>query len=387
MHRTALVWDDDLARYRFVPGHPLNPRRLELTVALLRELGLVGGPDQPVLPPRAATDEELLLVHTPDFLDAVRRASRPGASREPGLARYGLGTGDVPIVEGMHAMGRGIVGSTLAAATAVMGGAVTRAWSIAGGLHHAMPRLASGFCVYNDVAVAIRWIRRTHGARVLYVDYDAHHADGVQRIFYDDPDVLTVSFHESGRYLYPGTGYIHELGEGDGYGYSVNVPLEPYTVDASVLAAFESIVPELAGAFRPDVLVLQTGCDAHAWDPLTHLQCTTGLFERLVGVVSAVADEHCGGRIVATGGGGYAIHTVVPRAWTLTWAALAGLDAGDTVPPAWLEDVAGEAASVPVSLRDPPGTVPDGPATAEAARENERTVRSLEKLVFQHLTR
>lgn len=385
MQRTALIWADALAHYRFVPGHPLNPRRLELTVSLINALGLAGDDARPILPPRDATDEDLHLVHDAEYLVAVKRASRPGARPDPGLAHYGLGTADVPIVEDMHVMGRGIVGATLAAAAAVMDGTVSRALSLAGGLHHAMPAKASGFCVYNDLAVAIRWIRQEYGARVMYIDYDAHHGDGVQAVFYDDPDVLTVSFHESGLYLFPATGFVEELGEGDGFGFSVNVPLEARTGNASLLAAFADLVPELAAAFRPDVIVLQTGCDAHAWDPLTHLQCTTTLFPRLVGIVEEVADAHCGGRIIATGGGGYAIYTVVPRAWTLTWAALAGVDAPDEVPAAWLAEAEAEAGTpLPRTLRDPAGTV--APEPESVATTNDRTVRSLRRKVFQHLT-
>lgn len=383
--RTALIWSDALARYRFVRGHPLNPRRLELTVSLIRSLGLIGGEQRPVLPPREASDEELLLVHDQEYITAVMRASRPGARTDAGLVHYGLGTGDVPIVEGMHAMGRGIVGSTLAAAAAVMGGRATRALSLAGGLHHAMRDRASGFCVYNDLAVAIRWMQREYGARIMYIDYDAHHGDGVQAVFYDDPGVLTVSYHESGLYLFPATGFVEELGEGDGYGFSVNVPLDARTGDASFHDAFASLVPDLADAFRPDVIVLQTGCDAHTWDPLTHLRCTTPLFEKLVKLVCQIADAHCEGRIVASGGGGYAIHSVVPRAWTLTWATLAGVSAPDGIPAAWLDEAEREAGvQLPGALRDPPGTAATEPA--HVAARNDRTVRSARRKVLQHLT-
>src|SRR5687768_4662141 len=277
---TALVWDAALSSYSFGPDHPLNPRRLELTLSLIRSIGLLDR-DVPVLVPRAASDEDLARVHAPEYIAAVKRMSQPGARVSEGL-RWGLGTGDVPIVSGMHDASALVAGATLTAAEAVMTGRVKRAFSIAGGLHHAKRAEASGFCVYSDLAVGIEYIRRVHGARVMYIDYDAHHGDGVQDIFYEDPDVLTVSFHESGAYLFPGTGFIDEVGEGDGYGYSVNVPLEPHTGDESFRACFLELVPALAEAFRPDVIVLQNGCDAHALDPLTHLRCTTPLFEELV---------------------------------------------------------------------------------------------------------
>lgn len=386
MPETALIWDDALAAYGFGPEHPLNPRRLELTVSLIRRLGLVGSDARPVIAPRPATHAELTAAHAPAYVDAVRRLSEPGADAREGVA-WGLGTEDTPVVPGMHDAAALVAGATLVAAERVMGGGVRRAFSPAGGLHHAGTRRASGFCVYSDLAVAIRWVRQAHGARVMYIDYDAHHGDGVQEIFYADPEVLTVSFHESGTFLFPGTGFVDELGVGEGYGRSVNVPLDPHTEDESWLEAFTELVPRLADAFRPDVIVLQNGCDGHALDPLTHLRATTGLFERLVRVVCDVADAHCAGRIIATGGGGYAAHAVVPRAWTLVWAALCGVDAPDPIPADWLEPVRAESAMpVPGTLRDPPGLVPPGPGRAEAEANNRRTVDAVRRSALPLLT-
>ncbi len=381
----ALVWSDEMAGYRFRPGHPLDPLRMELTIDLIRAMSLVGVPNRPLVAPRPATDDDLLTVHLPDYVDAVRRVSKdPHAlvSRH-----FGLGTDDVPIVENMHEMSRAVVGSTLTASALVASGEATRAMGLAGGLHHAHAAAASGFCVYNDLAVAIRWLQREHGMRVLYIDYDAHHGDGVQDIFYDDPDVMTVSFHESGLYLFPSTGFVDELGEGDGHGACANVPLEAQTEDASLLAAFDALLPEVAGAFEPDIIVVQTGCDAHYLDPLTHLRCTTTLYEELMRRVVFLADRHCGGRIVATGGGGYAIREVVPRAWALTWAALCGEEAPDTIPVEWLER-AQRGAQEPLSptLRDPPGAVPAAPRREEVERANELTVRGLKRRLMPLMT-
>lgn len=381
----ALVWSDELARYRFRPGHPLDPRRLELTVSLIRDLGLAGDGTHPIIAPRDATDDELLTVHAPDYIAAVQLVSRQPAARvDP---RFGLGTEDVPIVEDMHRMARAVVGSTLTAAELVASGQARRAFALAGGLHHAHAAAASGFCVYNDLAVAIRWLQQAHGLKVLYIDYDAHHGDGVQSIFYEDPNVLTVSIHESGLYLFPASGFIDEIGVGDGHGYSANIPLEAQTEDDSFLASFDALVPDLAEAFEPDVIVLQTGCDAHAHDPLTHLRCTTRLFEALARRVTRLAEQYCQGRIVATGGGGYAIHEVVPRAWALTWAALCDEDPGDELPPEWLAMVEGEtAARVPGTLRDPPGYVPPTPRRAEIERANDLTVRGLKRRLMPLVT-
>jgi acetoin utilization protein AcuC len=374
VYRTALIWDDTLTAYRFNPDHPLNPRRLGLTLDLIRQLGLIDGGLHRMEPPRVATDDEILAAHSEDFVDTVRRATSGSASRAA-LQTFGLGSADVPIIPRMHESAAHVMGATLRAAELVMGGEVQRAFSIAGGLHHARRAEAAGFCVYNDLAIAIRWMQREHAARVLYIDIDAHHGDGVQWIFYDDPDVLTLSLHESGAFLFPGTGFIDELGDGDGYGYSVNVPFDPHTDDPSFLAAVNELVPALADAFAPDVIVLQAGCDAHLLDPLTHMRCSTTLYEQLTRTVCDTADRVCHGRVIATGGGGYAIHAVVPRAWALVWATLCGTEAPDAMPGAWLESVARETdASLPHTLRDAADAFPRSPLSREAEITNRRTV-------------
>jgi acetoin utilization protein AcuC len=373
VYSTAIVWDDALAAYRFNADHPLNPRRLGLTLELIRALDLIDGDRHRMVAPRVATDAEILAAHDADFVDTVRRATAGATSGA--LQTFGLGSADVPVIPQMHDSAAHVMGATLRAAELVMSGEVQRAFSIAGGLHHARRAEAAGFCVYNDLAVAIRWMQREHAARVMYIDIDAHHGDGVQWIFYDDPDVLTFSIHESGAFLFPGTGFIDEAGEGDGYGYSVNVPLDPHTDDASFLHAVKELVPPLAEAFGPDVIVLQAGCDAHVLDPLTHLRCTTGIYAEATRIISDVADRLCGGRIVATGGGGYAIHSVVPRAWTLVWAALCGVDPGDDVPAAWLRAAEAEAgAALPRTLLDEPDAFARSSHSIVAETTNRRTV-------------
>jgi acetoin utilization protein AcuC len=375
---SALIWDPSVTGYKFRPDHPFNPKRLELTVSLIEALGLVGGRDARVVAPRPATDAELLAVHGRAYLDAVRRFGEGGDRSDAG--RWGLGTDDTPVFPGMHEVTRLVAGGTIRAAELVMGGEVRRAFSVAGGLHHAHRDRASGFCVYSDLAAAIAWIRREHGGKVLYIDYDAHHGDGVQGIFYDDPDVLTLSLHESGRYLFPGTGFVDELGDGDGYGYSLNVPLEPFTEDGSWLDIHRKLIPEVMEAFRPDVVVLQSGCDGHSLDPLTHLRATTRLAEETTRIVCEAADALCGGRVIATGGGGYAVWEVVPRAWTLVWGALSGQEVPNRIPYEWLERWQGEA---PVLLKE---TVRDAdedhrpvPRRAEIEAANRRTLESLRR--------
>jgi acetoin utilization protein AcuC len=374
----ALIWDPGFTFYRFRPDHPFNPKRLELSISLIEQLGLVNERN-PMLAPRPATEEELLRVHSREYVDAVRRLSAgPPDPRE--AQRWGLGTDDTPVFPGMHEVTSLVTGASLVAAELVMEGRARRAFNIAGGLHHAHRDRASGFCIYSDLAVAIAWIRERYDARVLYIDYDAHHGDGVQGIFYDDPGVLTFSIHESGQYLFPGTGFIDEMGSGEGYGYSLNLPLEPFTEDDSWLRLYAELLPEIAAAFRPDVIVLQNGCDGHVLDPLTHLRGTTRLYEESVRITNEVADAYCGGRVVATGGGGYAIWRVVPRAWALVWAGLGGQVVPDVVPHAWLERWQGESPELlPGAMRDAPDTFSVVPRRAEIEARNEQTARSLRR--------
>src|SRR5205814_5260075 len=246
------------------------------------------------LPLRAATNEELELVHTADYIAAVKRLSIPEAAinqqerleRNELALRYGFGEGDTPALPGMHEAAARIAGGTLAALSAVMGlpeGGTfpsederpLHVFHPAGGWHHAWAERASGFCIYNDISVAIAHVLRSCEAKVLYIDFDVHHGDGVQRSFYDEPRVMTVSLHETGRYLFPGTGDILELGRGLGRGYSVNLPLAPFTEDDSYIEVMNALLPPLVMSFAPDVIISQHGCDTHAWDPLTHLELTT----------------------------------------------------------------------------------------------------------------
>jgi acetoin utilization protein AcuC len=376
--KAALVWDPAFARYKFRPDHPFNPKRLELTVSLMEEMGVIDPVEHRVVMPREATEQELLRVHSAEFIAAVKAMSVPGARAIE--TKWGLGTDDTPIFPGIHEAASTVVGGTIMAAQLVMSGEVERAFAIAGGLHHAHRDRASGFCVYSDLAAAIAWIRETHGSRVLYIDQDAHHGDGVQGIFYDDPDVLTFSMHESGRYLFPGTGFTDELGEGDGYGYSLNVPVEPQTQDDSWLGIYRDLLTEVAEAFLPDVIILQSGCDAHVLDPLTHLRCTTRLYEEMTRITGEVADRFCGGRIVATGGGGYAVWTVVPRAWTLVWAALTQQTPGNEVPRSWIERWQGESPCLlPERLRDAADAYPEVPRRAEIEAMNRRAFETLRR--------
>jgi acetoin utilization protein AcuC len=332
-------------RYKFNESHPFNPKRLTLAIDLLRRMGALN--DAQIAVPEPASDEQLLRIHRADYVRIVRALSVP----EPAQAdlddagQYGLDTEDTPCFPGMHDAAALIVGGSLLAAELVMSGKAGHAYHMAGGLHHALPGRGSGFCVYNDAAAAIAHIRKHWGARVMYIDTDVHHGDGVQWMFYADPDVMTYSIHETGKYLFPGTGFVHERGEGEGYGRSVNMPVEPYTEDASWLECFRDTVRRAAESFKPDVIVSQHGCDAHAYDPLSHIHCSMSIYAEMPAVIHELAHQYADGRWIAVGGGGYDIWRVVPRAWSLVWlemtdhpAAAAAREGGDggRLPEDWI---------------------------------------------------
>ncbi len=335
-----VAWDDRLTGYDFGPGHPLAPVRVELTIELARAFGVLDAPGVTVAAPAPATDGEIALVHDRRYIEAVRQASGPDPG--PVAGRFGLGTDDDPIFPGMHDASALVAGATLAAARAVWSGAASHGVNIAGGLHHAMRGHASGFCVYNDPAIAIAWLLSQGAERIGYVDIDVHHGDGVQAAFWDDPRVLTISLHEHPATLFPGTGRPAETGAPGAEGYAVNVALPAGTRDAGWLRAFHAVVPPLLRAFRPQVLVSQHGCDTHWMDPLANLALTIDAQRAAHAAIHRLAHEVAGGRWLLTGGGGYELVQVVPRTWAHLLAEAAGrpLDPGLPTPPGWRDYVA-----------------------------------------------
>jgi acetoin utilization protein AcuC len=374
--RAAIVHDLALEDYGFGGVHPFNPLRVRLALELCETSGLLK--DYPFVSPEPATDEDLTTVHNLTYVRMVQKAGRSAAALSD-LLPYGIGTPDNPVFPDMHEACARVVGGVLAACRLVMGGDAAHAMCISGGLHHALRSSASGFCVYNDAGVAIARLKEEHpGIRIAYVDTDAHHGDGVQWMFYSDPDVLTVSMHESGRYLFPGTGGVEERGRDGGIGYSVNVPLEPYTDDGSWISCFEAVVPEVLRAFEPDLILTQNGCDGHALDPLTHLSATTRLYEHLPRRMHDLAHELCGGRWVATGGGGYDIWRVVPRVWTALWAAVSHQETPEDMPGGWLSKWERESpVTLPALMRDDPEDYPQKSRAQTIAGRNERTVEEV----------
>jgi len=318
--KTAFIYSDDFARFDYGPGHPLKPFRLKLTYELIRAYGLLSLPDLRVVEAEPAEEEDLLLYHTRDYLDVLKAAN--SGIEMPGAERYGIGPGDNPVFKGVYDWSKLVTGASLQAAELVDSNEVAIAFNISGGLHHALASRASGFCYINDPVIVISSLLKK-GRRVAYIDIDAHHGDGVQEAFYGADKVLTISLHESGRYLFPGTGFEGETGEGEGKGCSVNIPLPPFADDELFVYAFTEVVPLLIERFRPDIVVSQLGVDSFRTDPLAHLNYTTNGFCEVVGKIKELSP-----RWIALGGGGYEI-TNVARAWTLAWAIMNNVAAPD----------------------------------------------------------
>ena len=334
----TVVFDPSLTEYDFGPAHPMSPVRVDLTMRLAEELGVVGGGRLLRVAAPIASDDVIATVHDPGLIDAVVKAgSTPGSYFE----RRGLGTDDNPVFPGMHQAAAHIVGASVEAFRQVWSGDSLHSVNITGGLHHAMRDRASGFCIYNDIAIGIQHLLDQGAQRIAYVDVDVHHGDGVERIFWNDPRVLTISLHETGQMLFPGTGFPRDLGGPDAEGSAVNVALPPGTGDGGWLRAFHAVVPPLVREFRPDVLVTQHGCDSHVEDPLAHLMLTVDGQRAAYLALHDLAHEVCEGKWVATGGGGYALVEVVPRAWTHLLAIAGGhpLDPDTDTPGGWREHV------------------------------------------------
>jgi acetoin utilization protein AcuC len=359
-------WDERLTSYDFGPEHPLAPIRVKLTIELARALEVLARPGVVVEAAPAATDAELELIHAASYIAVVKAAGGDADAPRPDAAtllRHGLGTPDDPVFNGMHAASALVAGATLGAARAVWSGSAEHAASIGGGLHHAMRENASGFCIYNDPAIAIAWLLAQGVERIGYVDIDVHHGDGVQAAFWDDPRVLTISMHEHPATLFPGTGRASETGGPSAEGGAVNVALPAGTRDAGWLRALHAVVPPLLAEFRPQILVTQHGCDTHWSDPLANLEITIDAQRAAHALLHRLAHETAGGRWLLTGGGGYQLVQVVPRTWTHLLAEATGnpIDPATPTPGTWREYVGW------VSAESPPELMTEGASTEFAS--------------------
>lgn len=376
--KAAFIYSDALLNYHFNPEHPFNQKRVVLTKELLEATNQLN-PNE-IVDPRMATDDELALFHDRAYIEALKKASTGHLSENEGL-EYGIGTEDTPMFKGMHEASSYLVGGSLTAVDSVLEGDFYHALNVGGGLHHGFNRRASGFCIYNDGAVAIKYIREKYDLKVLYVDTDAHHGDGVQWAFYDDPNVCTFSIHETGRYLFPGTGNVNERGIKEGHGYSFNLPIDAFTENESFLQGYEAAFREIAAFFKPDVIVTQNGADAHCYDPLTHLCATMDIYERIPELAHELAHHYCNGKWIALGGGGYDIWRVVPRAWAQVWNVMkTGKPASGPIPNSWIEKWQKESpVTLPGRWQDNSNIVPTIPRKADITEKNEKVLQNLLK--------
>ncbi len=364
----AFVYDDRMTGHVLSDTHPMKPVRLRYTHDLLSAYGAFASDNSRIVAPRDATESELRWFHTPEYVDGVERIGAGNGGIDP--REFNFGPGDNPAYPGIYRAAALSTGASVLAADMLIEGRADAAFNIAGGLHHAMPDHAYGFCVFNDPVIAIhRFLKE--GMKVAYVDIDCHHGDGVQHAFYSTDKVLTISIHESGAFLFPGTGFVQETGAGVGRGYSVNLPLYPYTSDEVYLWAFEQVVPPLIRAFAPDVLVTQLGIDSHYRDPITHLALTVQGFGQAVAELGALSP----GRWLALGGGGYDLQAVA-RAWTMAYGIMSGQRFSDSVPDAYRREHGVTALSDPESIGLDDKLRQDSRTFAEAS------VQSVHRLIF-----
>ncbi|MCG6916595.1 MAG: acetoin utilization protein AcuC [Deltaproteobacteria bacterium] len=358
----VLVFSKNFSHHSYGPQHPLKVERLQLTMDLISAYGLFETSEDPWIEAQEADEQDLLLVHSKEYLQILKEANDGKAP--PQGWKYGLGSGDNPVFPGLYDWSLLVTGATVECVRQIMEEHRKIAFNIGGGLHHAMESRASGFCYLNDPAVGIAKMVQD-GLRVLYLDVDVHHGDGVQAAFYDTDQVLTISLHQHGQTLFPGTGFPDEMGKGKGKGYAVNVPLAPGTDDDLYLSVFMEVVPPLVHAYKPDVLVTQLGVDSLSTDPLATMDLTVNGFSKLVGEMKSWDLKW-----VALGGGGYNMMNVA-RAWTKAWAIMKGIRLSENLPEAFVQQHQAELGQNP-TLSGPTKQI--HPVVAERAQAYSKAV-------------
>ncbi|MGI6678974.1 MAG: acetoin utilization protein AcuC [Dehalobacterium sp.] len=388
----VFLYSKDCLLYQFSPHHPFNPLRTKITLELLQSMNALD--DRCLLTPKPAREEDLLLCHRKDYVAFVKTMEGLADNNtstsldEELIQNYGIGTEDMPLFKNMHRAGLMVVGATLDAIDQVMQGKARHALNLMGGLHHALAGKGSGFCIYNDIVIGIKHILNHYGKKVLYIDTDAHHGDGVQWAFYDEPRVCTLSLHETGKYLFPGTGAVHERGSGAGYAFTVNIPLEPFTEDASFIKCYQESFTKVMEYFKPDIIISQNGADAHYQDPLTHLMLTMKSYHLIPKMAHALAHKYCQGKWVALGGGGYNILQVVPRVWALIWLEMIHNEKKlDLIPQDWIEKWQKYSAHIiPDKWSDPANPYDPIPRKEEISYKNEMNLKNALYAISTELT-
>ncbi len=350
--RTTLLYSERFLDYNLGPSHPLRPVRVKLTYDLIRSKGLLSEDEIKLTVPRVASEEEILLFHEKEYVRLVQKYSERGS----GL----LDAGDTPAFKGCFEATSLVVGASLEACDNIMQGKFAHAFNPSGGLHHAHPERASGFCIFNDPAISVNYLKTKYKIRrLVYIDIDAHHGDGVMYGYYSDPSLLDIDLHENGKYIFPGTGFPDEIGENEAKGLKLNVPLLPGTGDEAYLKAFHKLVPDIVRRFQPEMILVQCGADGHADDRLAHLRLTTNVYSEVVSEMHSLAHELCEGRLLLFGGGGYTLANV-PRVWTTAFAALSGKKLDNQIPEHWsrgFRELTGE---------DPPNVLHDKPTSDDS---------------------
>jgi len=339
IEKVGLIYTEEYQKYNFGRDHPLRPLRLKLTYSLMEKLSLLNNERLVIMKPRLATQQEIETTHSPQYVEVVKKLSTNPNDNSVIPYSYGLGPGDNPIFEGMYEASALICGASIEAANAVWNNdEIKIAFNPAGGLHHAMKDRASGFCIFNDIGVAIKHLKKIKkDIRIAYLDIDCHHGDGVQWLFYDDPNVLKISYHQDGRYLFPGTGSVNEIGEGEGEGFSMNFPLLPGTNNKAFINLFRKTTPKILETYAPDILITQLGVDTYFDDPLTQMGFSLAIYRDIAQTMKTSAREYCQNKWVALGGGGY-LMTVVPRAWTIFLARMLDVELKNELPDSWIKE-------------------------------------------------
>lgn len=335
--KSGIFFSDELLNYNLGENHPMNSSRLETAWNLFNSIGIDSNTS--IYNPKPAKHSDIETIHSVNYVDEVKRLAKESVQGKQSLykSKFGLGTGDCPIFPEMYNASLLISGSMLQAADLIIEGEINKAFLLMGGLHHAQYSRSSGFCYFNDMSIVIDYLKRKGGYRIAYIDTDLHHGDGTQALAYNDPEILTISYHESGRWLYPGTGFSNEIGKSDAKGTSVNLPLMPYTYDKMYVEAFDQFVPTILNTFDPDFIVWQAGVDGHVADHLGHLLLTTNTYQKLGEKIRDFADHYCEGRLIVAGGGGYSPYSIA-RSWFVEFASINRINIPKKTPIEWQED-------------------------------------------------